>query len=414
MFYVSRFMQFTYSAKSIDGQIKSGKQEAKDKEELAAALRSQGFFLMSVEDGSEKKRFDISALLAKLNFFQKISLVERIMFTRNLAVMIGAGLALNRALTVLKMQTTSKKFQAIIGQISDDIQAGKPFSESLNRHPNVFPDLYVSMVKIGETAGNLEEVLNNLAEQMKKDHDIVSRVKGALTYPAVILAVMLIVGYLMMTIVVPKLSAVFLELGADLPLSTKILITMSDIMKNYWYLAAGGAVVGVYLFRMFLKTSFGKRRLDELILKMPVIKNLSKQLNSARFCRTLSTLVDSGVPIVKALEILAHTMTNTLFSDSLKNAAEEIQKGKTLFNAMEKYSGLYPPLVTQMVAVGEETGSLTKVLIKLADFYEEEVNNITKNLSTIIEPVLMVIIGAAVGFFAISMITPMYNVMNNI
>src|SRR3990167_743527 len=410
MFYVSRFMQFTYSAKSIDGQIKSGKQEAKDKEELAAALRSQGFFLMSVEDGSEKKRFDISALLAKLNFFQKISLVERIMFTRNLAVMIGAGLALNRALTVLKMQTTSKKFQAIIAQISDDIQAGKPFSESLNRHPNVFPDLYVSMVKIGETAGNLEEVLNNLAEQMKKDHDIVSRVKGALIYPAVIL----IVGYLMMTIVVPKLSAVFLELGADLPLSTKILITMSDIMKNYLYLAAGGAVVGVYLFRMFIKTSFGKRRLDELILKMPVNKNLSKQLNSARFCRTLSTLVDSGVPIVKALEILAHTMTNTLFSDSLKNAAEEIQKGKTLFNAMEKYSGLYPPLVTQMVAVGEETGSLTKVLIKLADFYEEEVNNITKNLSTIIEPVLMVIIGAAVGFFAISMITPMYNVMNNI
>ena len=163
---------FTYSAKSIDGQIKSGKQEAKDKEELAAALRSQGFFLMSVEDGSEKKRFDVSALLAKLNFFQKISLVERIMFTRNLAVMIGAGLALNRALTVLKMQTTSKKFQAIIAQISDDIQAGKPFSESLNRHPNVFPDLYVCMVKIGETAGNLEEVLNNLAEQMKKDHEL--------------------------------------------------------------------------------------------------------------------------------------------------------------------------------------------------------------------------------------------------
>lgn len=405
---------FTFTAKSIDGQTKSGSQEAKNKEELAMTLRSQGFFLTSVQDKADRKKLDFSALLAKLSFFNRVSLVDKIMFTRNLAVMIGAGLALNRALNVLKLQTTSKKLQTAVGQISDEIQAGKPFSECLSRHPGIFPDLYVNMVKIGETAGNLEEVLNNLADQMKKDHDIVSRVKGALTYPGVILGVMLIVGYLMMTIVVPKLSAVFLELGADLPMSTRLLIWLSNVLKNYWYAAVGGAIGGGYLLRVFLKTSFGKQEFDGLVLKIPVIKNLSRQLNSARFCRTLSTLIDSGVPIVKALEILSHTLRNHFFSESLKNAAEEIQKGKTLFNALEKYQGLYPPLVTQMIAVGEETGSLTKVLVKLADFYEDEVNNMTKNLSTIIEPVLMVIIGAAVGFFALSMITPMYNVMNNI
>ncbi|MEK7493817.1 MAG: type II secretion system F family protein, partial [Patescibacteria group bacterium] len=336
------------------------------------------------------------------------------MFTRNLAVMIGAGLALNKALSVLEEQSENQKLKGIIAEVANNVQAGKSFSECIGAHPDAFPDLYVNMVRIGETAGNLEEVLNGLADQMKKDHDIVSRVRGALMYPAVIFVVMLIVGYLMMILVVPKLAATFLDIGAELPASTKVLIFLSNIMLNYWYFAIGGAIGLIYVMRLVLRTAGGKKGLDALILRMPIIKGLSRKLNSARLCRTLSILVDSGVPIVKALEILSKTLSNHYFSESLSNASLEIQKGKTLFESLKKYKGLYPPLVVQMIAVGEETGSLTKVLTKLAEFYEDEVNELTKNLSTIIEPIMMVVIGAGVGFFALSMITPMYSVMNNI
>ncbi len=407
--------KFLYTARAVDGEIKSGSQEAKDREDLAHILRAQGIVMTSAnEEGSVTTIGALGKILRGAKPFRGVSLVDKIMFTRNLAVMIGAGLALNKALSVLEEQSENQKLKGIIAEVANNVQAGKSFSECIGAHPDAFPDLYVNMVRIGETAGNLEEVLNGLADQMKKDHDIVSRVRGALMYPAVIFVVMLIVGYLMMILVVPKLAATFLDIGAELPASTKVLIFLSNIMLNYWYFAIGGAIGLIYVMRLVLRTAGGKKGLDALILRMPIIKGLSRKLNSARLCRTLSILVDSGVPIVKALEILSKTLSNHYFSESLSNASLEIQKGKTLFESLKKYKGLYPPLVVQMIAVGEETGSLTKVLTKLAEFYEDEVNELTKNLSTIIEPIMMVVIGAGVGFFALSMITPMYSVMNNI
>jgi len=397
----------------MDGKIKKGTLDAKDREELAHVLREQGYLVTIAEEQGSGGGL-MKQINDRLSGFRGVSLVDRIMFTRNLAVMIGAGLALNRALTVLGEQTQNKKFKNIIAQVSHDVQGGKPFSDCIAAHPKVFPELFVSMVRIGETAGNLEEVLNGLADQMKKDHDIVSRVRGALMYPAVIFSVMLVVGYLMMILVVPRLAATFADVGADLPTSTKVIIFLSTFMLHYWYVAVIGVITLIWGMRFMLNTQAGKKGFDAFILRLPVIKGLSKQMNSARLCRTLTILVDSGVPIVKALEILSHTLKNHYFSLSLQSAAKEIQKGKTLYDSLKPFANLYPPLVTQMIAVGEETGSLTKVLSKLADFYEDEVNNVTKNLSTIIEPVMMVIIGAAVGFFAVSMITPMYSVMNNI
>lgn len=404
---------FTYTAKSIDGKTLSGTRDAKDRDELGHILREQGFMLTYADEG-DKKMGAIDAFMAKLSGFKKVSLVDKIMFTRNLAVMIGAGLALNRALSVLQEQAEKVKFKVIIADVVRGVQGGKPFSDCIAKHPSAFPEIYVNMVRIGETAGNLEEVLNGLADQMKKDHDIVSRVKGALMYPGVIFSVMLLVGYLMMVLVVPKLAATFKEVGADLPASTTFLIWLSEAMLSYWYVALAFVIGLAWGLRMILKTPRGMNAFDALVLKIPVIKGLSKKMNSARMCRTLGTLIDSGVPIVKALEILSRTLSNHFFSQSLYQASLEIQKGKTLFDSLKPYATLYPPLVTQMIAVGEETGSLTKVLGKLAEFYEDEVNNVTKNLSTIIEPVMMVVIGAGVGFFALSMITPMYSVLNNI
>ncbi len=397
--------------------MKKGILSANDRIELAHMLRAEGYSLTSAIEEGKPASFNsdsVKNFVAKLISFRGIPLVDKIMFTRNLAVMIGAGLPINRALTVLQQQTENAKFKVVIGDVAFNIQGGKSFADCVSRHPQAFSEIYVSMVRIGETAGNLESVLNGLADQMKKDYDIISRVKGAMMYPGVIFSVMIIIGYLMMTLVVPKLTATFKDTGATLPASTEFIIFMSDVMMNYWYIAIAGVIGLIVGVRAVLKTQWGIKNFDALVLKLPVIKGLSQKLNSARFCRTLGILVDSGVPIVKALEILSKTLSNYFFSQSLMETSVEIQKGKTLFDSLKKHDKLYPPLVIQMIAVGEETGSLTKVLSRLAEFYEDEVNNITKNMSTIIEPVMMVIIGTGVGFFAISMITPMYSVMDGI
>ena len=400
--------KFLYKIRTTEGETKTGMQEAKTDKDLAHALTSQGYHIISLEEAGKKEKKQISFS------FGSVSLVEKMIFTKNLSVMIGSGLSLSKALDVLAEQTKSEKFRKIIKAISSDIQKGEQLGVSMAKHKEVFPDLFVNMIKVGETAGNLKEVLLSLAEQMKKDHDIISRVKGALMYPGIILTAMLGIGTLMMIIVVPSLAATFNDLGAELPASTQFIINFSDFLVNYWYIALIGLVVIAYLFRMMLKTQNGKKIFDGLLLKMPVFGNLSRQLNSARFARTFSTLVDAGVSIVDALDIISSTLTNYHFSESLKNAAKEIQKGRQLNEVLKDYGKIYPPLVVQMVEVGEETGALTKVLSELADFYEEEVDNVTRNMSTIIEPILMVFIGAAVGFFAISMITPMYSMLDNI
>jgi len=400
--------RFLYKARTPEGEIKTGIQEAKTDKDLAHALIGQGYNIVSLDEAGKKEKKQITFS------FGSVSLVEKMIFTKNLSVMIGSGLSLAKALDVLAEQTKSEKFRKIINSISSDIQKGEQLGVSMSKYKTVFPDLYVNMIKVGETAGNLKEVLLSLAEQMKKDHDIISRVKGALMYPGIILTAMLGIGTLMMIVVVPSLARTFDDLGAELPASTQFVINLSDFLVNYWYVALIGLVVLGYLSRMILRTQGGKKIFDGLLLKMPVFGNLSRELNSARFARTFSTLIDAGVSIVDALDIVSSTLTNYHFARSLKNASKEIQKGRQLNEVLKDYGKIYPPLVVQMVEVGEETGALTKVLSELAEFYEEEVDNVTKNMSTIIEPILMVFIGAAVGFFAISMITPMYSMLDNI
>ncbi|MEK7520309.1 MAG: type II secretion system F family protein, partial [Patescibacteria group bacterium] len=265
---------FIYTAKSIDGQIKSGTVEAKDQTELAHTLRADGYILTSVEEDGVHHAARAGAF-ARLGSFRGVPLVERMIFTRNLAVMIGAGLALNRALTTLGEQTTNRKLKDIVSRIAEGVQEGKPFSECIAKYPAAFSELYVSMVRVGETAGNLEEVLNNLAEQMKKDHDIVSKVRGAMIYPGVIFVIMIMIGYLMMVLVVPKLADVFKDVGAELPASTKLIMLLSDIAINYWYAALAGVIGLVFGVRAALKTAVGKQAFDAFVLKAPIIKGLS-------------------------------------------------------------------------------------------------------------------------------------------
>lgn len=402
---------FFYRVRDAEGNVKTGTQDAASKQDLARLLADKGYAVTSVEEldaGIKKKKGEFKIGLGK------VSLVEKIMFTRNLAVMIGAGLSLSKAVEILAIQTSNVKFQKALSAVSKDVQKGETFAAGLEKHKKIFPDLYVNMVKIGETAGNLQQVLGSLAVQMKKDHDVVSRVKGALMYPSIILIAMTGIGALMMTMVVPSLAKTFEDIGTELPASTQFIISLSNFLVNFWYIAILILTVLVYSIRAALKTEQGKQIFDKMILKAPIFGRLSRQMNSARFSRTLAILIESGVPIVNALDIISKTLTNYFFAESLREAAKGIQQGKQLHEILKQYENLYPPMVFQMVEVGEETGALTKIMSQLADFYEEEVENVTKNLSTIIEPILMVVIGAAVGFFAISMITPMYSVLDTI
>lgn len=406
---------YIYIAKNREGESQTSHMVAANKHELAALLRNKGLILISAELAGHKK-----GLGESLNFIKKIkgigtiSLVEKMMFSRHLSVMINAGLSLNQALAILAKQTKSQKFKKIINQIEKDISQGQSFNESLKKHPKIFDNLYVNMVSVGETGGNLSEVLKILSEQMKKNHELISRVRGAMMYPSVIVVAMIGIGILMMIMVVPKLTEVFEEIDVDLPITTQFIIFISNFLKNNLILGLIGLVAFAVMIKFIMRNKEVKRFLHKIYLHLPVFGSLIRKINSARLSRTLSSLIKSGVPITNALEVVAKTLSNIHFKEALMDSIQEIEKGKKISETLGKYENLYAPMVIQMIGVGEETGSLSNILDNLADFYEEEIDNTTKNMSSILEPIIMVIIAAAVGFFAISMIQPMYSMIGGL
>lgn len=407
---------FTYEARSPAGQEKIGTADAASVSELAQILRADGYLLVSAKEAAATAH-PVAPSREALGWFyriQRVKLADKIMFARNLGVMIGAGLSLTRALTVLGMQTDNRKLRWALARVAEAVNRGEALAEGLAQHPSIFNELFVNMVRVGETAGNLEEVLRLVARQLQKEYDLSSRVRGAMVYPAVVLSVMVIVGGVMMVVVVPKLVEVFKDLNVELPVTTRIIIATSAFLQRFWYAVLAGLVGAVFGLRWWRKTPSGKRLLDWLWLALPILGSLMRKVNAARFARTFGSLIESGVSVVQALDITSRTLTNHYYRESLAAAGESVVKGGAVSEALARDPDLYPPLVTQMMNVGEETGSTTDILHRVALFYEAEVARTSKNLSTIIEPVLMVIIGAAVGLFAVSMIQPMYSLVNSI
>ena len=404
--------KYFYIAKSLKGEEKSGTLEAKNEKELAKILRQEGYLLIRSE--SEEREFKKIKFGISLPFFGGVSLSEKMIFTRNLKVMIKAGIPLPRALKTLSGLTKSKKFEKAILGIMEEIMKGKSFSDTLAKYPDIFSDIFQSMVKVGEEAGTLEEVLGTLTLQMERQNEMKSKIIGALIYPAVIIMAMLGIGFLMLIMVVPQLAKTFDELGAELPPTTKVIIFIGTFLANYWYLLPLIILVLVILLRRILKTKSGKRIFDTLTLKIPIVSSLIKKTNSASMVRTLSSLITAGVPIVRSLEIISGAMGNIFYKEAMIDAAEEVRKGSKFSEVLMKYENIFSSLVVQMIAVGEETGQTSDILGNLADFYEEEVTNSAKNLTSAIEPIIMLIIGGAVGFFAISMIQPMYGMLGSL
>jgi len=398
---------FFYTAKSVQGDTKSGFQEAKDEHHLSQILHGQGLILIKADSEDSRKRGGGFSFLG-------IPLSEKMFFTRNLQVMINAGVPLPRALDILSGLTKSGKFRKVLGEIRENITKGNSFSDSLSKYPDVFSGLFQSMVKVGEETGGLENSLKVLSLQMEREYELKSKVKGAMVYPAVILAAMVGIGILMLIMVVPKLAATFEELGVELPLTTRIVIGIAAFVTQKWYLALVVIFLAIFAIWRLTKTSLGKKAIDTLLLKLPIISPMVKNTNSAYTTRALSSLVSTGVPLPRSLEITSQTLNNVYYRNALNEAAEKVRKGLKLSEALKPYDKIYSSIVIQMVSIGEETGETSGILGKLADFYEEEVSNMTKNLASVIEPILMLIIGGVVGFFAVSMIQPMYSMLGAI
>lgn len=402
--------QYSYKAKNKEGEIKTGNLDVADESSLRKKLKDSGLIIFSLK--AEKKSGNID-----LEFITKyfgVPMLEIITFVHLLTVMVKAGLSLSKSLDALARQTTNANFSKVISMINIDVAKGNSFADSLSKHPDVFDDLFVNMVRVGEMSGTLDTILELSAEQMRKDYDLKSRVKGAMMYPAVILLVMLAVGVVVMVYIIPKLTTIFTSMNVDLPASTKMLIGISDLLTYHGLEMLGAALVLGYFLRKFLQTVTGIKIFDRIILKMPIFGDISKKINIARFARTTSSLIKGGVSISTALKTVSKTLSNYYYKESIRVAAEKIEKGVTLKDVLGETEYLYSPLVLQMIEVGEETGALDSILMDLAEFYEGEITETTKNLSTIIEPILMVVMGIAVGFFAISMIQPMYSIGDSI
>lgn len=404
-------MLFFYKAKTKTGEILEGTLDSIDRLTLAHELRSRGHIPISI---SEKKNNFFENITKIANIFSKISVSEQIIFTKNLSGMLKAGLSISRALSVLEKQTKNVTLNKVLNSLSNDINSGETFSSGLAKFPDVFSKLFVSMTKAGEESGNLSGALSDIGGNLEKSHSLTKKVKGALVYPGVILSAMVVIGVLMFAFVVPTLANTFKELGVVLPLSTRIIIYFGNFFSNnliLTFVLLVGVLGGFYsLFR----AKFMARYMDYTILKLPVVGTITKELNTARTARTMSSLLFSGVSIIRAVEITEDVVQNIYFKKVLNEVKISIEHGSPFSDVFKTHSDLYPVMMAEMIQVGEETGKLSEMLLQIAMFYEEEIENKTKNLSTIIEPILMIVIGVGVGFFAISMISPLYSVLDSI
>lgn len=403
--------KYLYTARNAVGRPMSGEIDAKDDRDVALQLRSKGLVVTSIErqkEKDEKKRVKI------LDWFSGISLKEKVFFTRNLSVMISSGLTVARAVSNLSAQTNNKRFRKILDAMYKDVQSGATFSAALARYPAIFNELFVNMVRVGEAGGTLDQSLDIITTQMEKDHELQSKVRGAMIYPAVIVCAMVVVGVIMLTYILPQILGVFADMEVELPATTRFVISVSDTLHRHGIAIALGFFVLVVGTKPFLGTRVGKRMIGFFTISCPGLRTIAIKVNVARFARIYSSLLRSGVSVTETLSIVGNTLSNVYFKDAVFAARDHVQKGVELSTVIAGYPKIFPVIVPQMIGVGEETGKTEEMMVKLADFYEEEIAQITKNLSSVIEPILMIVIGGAVGFFAVAMLTPMYSVLENI
>ncbi|MFH1968431.1 MAG: type II secretion system F family protein [bacterium] len=402
---------YFYTAKSIDGQTHTGNAFADDLRQLAHKLKDENLILIKgISNEKEDGRGALSRLFSKV----RVSAAEKILMTRNLHIMTSTGLSTVKIFDILSVQAKNKNFKKALLDIKEKINKGQALSTALAYYPDIFSELFLSMVKVGEESGTLDEVFKDLSLQLEKEHLLKSKVQGAMIYPGIIVLTMLAVGVVIVSVVIPKLNVFFSTLNAELPIYTKFVLGSGNFAAQNWPFLLASPFILLVIFMAALKTKQGKWVIDTALLKLPFFSILIKENDCAILIRSLSSLISSGVPLVRALEVTSKLMGNHYFREAVEDAQEKLKKGESLSSALRVNKDLFPFGMVEMVEVGEETGKSSVILKKLAEFYEQEVINAAEKISTAIEPVLIVILGIAVGIFAFSIIQPMYSVLNTI
>ena len=400
---------FKYKAKTKEGKVYERQVEAQDRLDIYKIIREEHSSIISIEEVGRANK-----LFSSLNIFGGIKTQQKITFAKNLSAMLDAGLPMTRALAVMSKQSKSKPLKKVLNNIEEDIGKGETLSESLRKYPKDFSTLFTSMVRAGEESGTVSSSLKIVAGQLEKTYLLTKKVRGALIYPAVIISVMIIIAILMLIFMVPTLTQTFEGLGADLPMSTKVLIFISSFLVENTLVFFSGLLLVIISILIFFRSDTGKRFLDVISIRIPVIGFMIKEVQSARTARTLSSLLGAGVDIVMGIDVTIDVMQNHLYKETLKKARAAIEKGEPMSLVFLENENLYPTFIGEMISVGEETGKISEMLLGAAQYYEDEVDQKTKDLSTIIEPILMVIIGIGVGIFAISMLAPAYSLVDYI
>ncbi len=394
---------FTYQGRTAQGSA-AGEIEAPDRTTAVSQLRQKQILVTSIKEKPAGK----TAAAPKLG--GKVKDRDMAIFTRQFSTMIDAGLPLVQCLNILAEQSESKTLRGVTTKVARDVESGSTLAEALRKHPKTFNDLFTNMVEVGESGGILDVVLQRLSVYIEKAAALKSKVKSALVYPVTIIGVAFAVIVFMLTFVIPTFSKMFSQMGAELPLPTKIVMMLSDFMLGYWWAVFGGIGGGIYLLRRYYKTEAGQSMIDALVLRLPVFGMLIRKVAVARFTRTLGTMISSGVPILEGLRITARTAGNKVVEKAVNATREAVASGKTIVEPL-KASGVFPPMVIQMINVGEQTGALDAMLAKIADFYDEEVDVAVGGLMALMEPMMIVFLGVIIGGIVIAMYLPIFKLV---
>ena len=393
---------FRYSAKDKTGRTVTGVLESADERTLLEILRRQELIVISIKQ--ERKKEKISFYL---DFGGKIKLSELVLFVRQLATMIDSGIPLVQALDILSEQIEHREFKAIVATIKKDVSTGSRFHEALAKHPKVFTPLFINMVKAGESSGALDDIMDRLAIYLEKTESLIRKVRTAMTYPIAVCIMALCITLVMLIKIVPVFKSIYADFGGRLPVPTLILVSVSDFLINYFFMWLAIAVTGIFLLVRFIKTDKGTFIFDEFKLKMPIFGVILKKVAISKFCRTLATLVKSGVPILSALEIVAKTSGNRIIESAVEKVRVSIREGENITDPLLR-TRVFPPLVVRMISVGEQTGELEKMLTKIADFYDDQVDASVAGITSLIEPLVIAFLGTVVGTIVICMFLPIF------
>jgi len=400
-------MRLYYRAVTQDGKTIKGLIEARDIREAANYLRKHQLTPVKILPQTR------TGLAQYLPFLKKTSTNDLVFFTRQLASMLTSGLTLVQSLNILQNQIENPAMTEVVQGIINDVEDGKTYSLALQKYPHIFNPLYIALIKTAESSGLLDKVMMRLADNLEKKQKLTRTIRGALMYPAIIVIMMVAVTVVMMIFVVPQLTTLYGNMNLQLPIATQIVIGISDFFRNYWYLAIGIAIFAFYYFRSWYRKPVGRKTVDTYLLKLPVFGNLMKESMMAEFTRTLSLLIGSGSMVVDSLSKSADVVSNVIYKDAIMLVAKRTEKGIDIGDAMEA-STVFPPMVVEMVKIGEQTGKLDDSLMKASEYFEREVEDTVKVMTTLLEPVIMVILALGVGFLIIAVITPIYNLISNI